>query len=180
MRILSDIELDWNKVEFIKARAFCSDKDAVQALLDKHGNKVQAFRDVYKNLPFKRKQKWLMKLNHAAKCSNKDGQCPRYPDCETIKQLWKHVSKCNKIYCQYDSCWKTREILKHYRDFDKATLTTEEQRFVAEAAAARIIQNKRLFVSRKSIAPQKRQHRQEWQIPQNRNHTQSHHPEKSL
>ncbi|GFH61737.1 hypothetical protein CTEN210_18213 [Chaetoceros tenuissimus] len=134
MRKISDIDLLHNKVENLKSTAICSNAYAVQALLNTNGDAEQGFRDVYRKLPVEHMQKWLMKLKHAVKCSYEDCQCPNYLDCATLKQLLKHMSNCSVRYCKYDSCWKSREILKYYCEFYETTRTAEEQHFVTEAA----------------------------------------------
>ncbi|GFH61733.1 hypothetical protein CTEN210_18209 [Chaetoceros tenuissimus] len=151
IRKLSDIELDRNSVECIKSRAICSNAYAIRALLDNHGDEEKGLKDVYQTLPAERKQKWLLKLKHAAKCIHVRGHCPKHFDCVRIKKLLKHMSFCCERYCQYDSCWKSREILKYYSECDEATRTTEEQHFVVEAAAkARIEEENEARIAKES------------------------------
>jgi E1A/CREB-binding protein len=60
------------------------------------------------------KQQRLILLQHAAQCQHKDGPCPVTRHCADMKQLWSHISECDKQECRVPHCLSSKYILSHY------------------------------------------------------------------
>ena len=74
-----------------------------------------------RNSPLYVKQKRLLLLYHASKCTHKDCNCPLGSRCAEIKQLWRHMKSCKSQNCDVPHCISSRFIAKHFKDCQDET-----------------------------------------------------------
>jgi hypothetical protein len=61
------------------------------------------------------RQRRLVLLHHAAKCTSAEGRC-RISHCSEMKRVWKHIATCKKgNTCDFPHCHYSRFVLSHYR-----------------------------------------------------------------
>jgi hypothetical protein len=60
----------------------------------------------------KRRQLRVLMLEHASECTAEVGKCTAFPECDSIKSLWKHVYSCNDLNCAVSHCCSSRSILR--------------------------------------------------------------------
>lgn len=56
----------------------------------------------------------LVALLHAAQC--RSNYCKTLSQCVIMRNAFYHSKKCNNDYCDYNDCYKSRRVLKHFRN----------------------------------------------------------------